>query len=313
MAGSLAAVTGATLFGMLGPLSRFGADLGVPGIAFTVWRATLGMSALAVLIVLRGGAASSIAAVRSLDGRGKASLALAALLGLVLNAAIFTAFGRIPIALALMLFYAYPAGVAVVDVLLGHERVTPPRIAALALSSLGVVLVLAGGLDGDGGAVDVLGVLLGLTAAASQVAFVTLSRHGYRSVPADAATLVILVASVVGGSVLAVLAGQADGLAAPLRSIDPWPVLLLAGVAAAGVASLLFLTAIRTIGGTRTGILMLWEPVVGVILAGLWLGEQLAPIQGVGGALVLLGAIVLQVRSDPELEPVTEAGAGPVV
>lgn len=313
MAGSLAAVTGATLFGMLGPLSRFGADLGVPGIAFTVWRATLGMSALAVLIVLRGGAASSIAAVRSLDGRGKASLALAALLGLVLNAAIFTAFGRIPIALALMLFYTYPAGVAVVDVLLGHERVTPSRIAALALSSLGVVLVLAGGLDGDGGAVDVLGVLLGLTAAASQVAFVTISRHGYRSVPADAATLVILVASVVGGSVLAVLAGQADGLAAPLRSIDPWPVLLLAGVAAAGVASLLFLTAIRTIGGTRTGILMLWEPVVGVILAGLWLGEQLAPIQGVGGALVLLGAIVLQVRSDPELEPVVEAGAGPVV
>ncbi len=313
MAGSLAAVTGATLFGMLGPLSRFGADLGVPGIAFTVWRATLGMSALAVLIVLRGGAASSIAAVRSLDGRGKASLALAALLGLVLNAAIFTAFGRIPIALALMLFYTYPAGVAVVDVLLGHERVTPSRIAALALSSLGVVFVLAGGLDGDGGAVDVLGVLLGLTAAASQVAFVTISRHGYRSVPADAATLVILVASVVGGSVLAVLAGQADGLAAPLRSIDPWPVLLLAGVAAAGVASLLFLTAIRTIGGTRTGILMLWEPVVGVILAGLWLGEQLAPIQGVGGALVLLGAIVLQVRSDPELEPVVEAGAGPVV
>ncbi len=313
MAGSLAAVTGATLFGMLGPLSRFGADLGVPGVAFTVWRALLGMSALAVLIVLRGGAASSIAAVRSLDGRGKASLALAALLGLVLNAAIFTAFGRIPIALALMLFYTYPAGVAVVDVLLGHERVTPSRVAALALSSLGVVLVLAGGLDGGGGAVDALGVLLGLTAAASQVAFVTISRHGYRSVPADAATLLILVASVVGGSVLAVLAGQADGLSAPLRSSDPWPVLLLAGVAAAGVASLLFLTAIRSIGGTRTGILMLWEPVVGVILAGLWLGEELAPIQGAGGVLVLLGAIVLQVRSDPELEPVVEAGAGPVV
>lgn len=314
IAGTLAAVTGATLFGMLGPLSRFGDDLGVPGVAFTVWRATLGVAALAVLILLRGRAGSSIASVRALGGRGRASLAVAALMGLTLNAAIFTAFGRIPIALALMLFYAYPAGVAVTDVLLGHERVTPSRIAALALSSVGVVLVLAGGLSGsDGGAIDLLGVLLGLGAAASQVVFVTISRHGYRSVPADAATLLILVVSVVGGSVLAVFAGQTDGLTAPLRSMDPWPVLFLAGVVAAGVSSLLFLTAIRTIGGTRTGILMLWEPVVGVILAALWLGEALSPLQGVGGVLVLLGAVVLQLRSDPDLEPVVEAGAGPVV
>jgi hypothetical protein len=28
---------------------------------------------------------------------------------------------------------------------------------------------------------------------------------------------------------------------------------------------------------------------------------------------VLLGALVLQLRSDPELDPVVEAGAGPVV
>lgn len=314
IAGTLAAVTGATLFGMLGPLSRFGEDLGVPGVAFTVWRATLGVVALAVLILLRGRAGSSIASVRALGGRGTASLAVAALMGLTLNAAIFTAFGRIPIALALMLFYTYPAGVAVTDVLLGHELVTPSRIAALALSSLGVVLVLAGGMSGsDGGAIDLPGVVLGLAAAASQVVFVTISRHGYRSVPADAATLLILVASVVGGSALAVMAGQADGLTAPLRTMDAWPVLFLAGVVAAGVSSLLFLTAIRTIGGTRTGILMLWEPVVGVILAALWLGEALSPIQGVGGALVLLGAVVLQLRSEPDLEPVVEAGAGPVV
>ena len=82
---------------------------------------------------------------------------------------------------------------------------------------------------------------------------------------------------------------------------------------AAGLSSLLFLTAIRRIGGTRTGILMLFEPVVGVILAGLLLGERLAPVQVLGGALVLAGALVLQVRSTPERAPLVEAGAGPVV
>ena len=114
-------------------------------------------------------------------------------MGLLLNAAVFTAFELIPIALALMLFYTYPAGVVVVDAALGRETITPPASLALLLSTTGVVLVLAGGMDGSGGApIDPLGVVLGLAAAAGQVVFVTISRNGYRSVPADAATLVII-------------------------------------------------------------------------------------------------------------------------
>ncbi len=312
--GTLAAITGATLFGMLGPLSRFGAEAGVEGVAFTAWRALLGAAALAVLVLARGAARTSLTAIRGLSPRGKSVLALAAFMGLTLNASIFTAFGRIPIALALMLFYTYPAGVVVTEILLGRERVTAIRLLALGLSSLGVVLVLVGGLNAsDGGSLDLLGVFLGLVSAASQVVFVTVSRHGYRSVPADAATLVILTTSAVGASMLAIAVGQADGLVAPLQSREPWPSLVLAGVAAAGLSSLLFLTAIRKIGGTRTGILMLWEPVVGVILAALWLGEALAPLQLAGGALVLAGAVVLQLQSDPELEPMVDASAGPVI
>ena len=312
--GTLAAVIAASLFGMLGPLARFGAEAGVNGVAFTSWRATLGVAFLIALIVVRGRVGGSIAAFRGLHGRARASLAIAALMGLALNAAVFSAFERIPIALALMLFYTYPAGVVVVDAALGRETVTPTRVVALLLSTTGVALVLVGGMGGsDGAPIDPVGVLLALSAAAAQVVFITISRDGYRSVPADAATLVILGASMIGGALLAVALGQGDDLVAPLRSLSPWPVLLLAGVVAAGLSSLLFLTAIRRIGGTRTGILMLFEPVVGVILAGLLLGERLAPVQVLGGALVLAGAFVLQLRSTPDRAPLVEAGAGPVV
>ena len=312
--GTLAAVAAASLFGMLGPLSRFGAEAGVGGAAFTAWRAFLGVAFLAVLILVRGRAAASVEAVRTLPRRGRVALLTAAVMGITLNVSIFTAFGLVPIALALMLFYTYPAGVAVVDVALGRERATTPRVAALALSFTGVVLVLLGGMDaGAAASISLIGVALALAASASQVVFVTVSRSGFSSVPADAATLVILAASVVGASTIALLVGQGSDLAAPLRSPDPWPALLLAGVAAAGLSSLLFLTAIRAIGGTRTGILMLFEPVVGVALAALLLGEPLRPVQLLGGALVLAGALVLQLRSDPDLSPVTESGAGPVV
>ena len=140
-------------------------------------------------------------------------------MGLTLNVAMFSAFGLIPIALALMLFYTYPAGVVVVDVAMGHERITASRLVALGLSTLGVVLVLVGGLDPAAGVpVAPLGIVLGLAAAAAQVVFVTISRHGYRSVPADGATLVNLSVSLVGGAVIALVIGQGDGLAAPLRS-----------------------------------------------------------------------------------------------
>lgn len=312
--GTLAAVTAATIFGMLGPLARFGAEAGVEGVAFTAWRGALGVIALSVLIAARGRVGSSVAAVRSLSGRGRLSLAVATSMGLTLNAAIFSAFGMIPIALALMLFYLYPAGVVVVDLALGRERLTPSRLGALLLSSAGVVLVLLGGADPSAAAMaNPLGILLGLSAAASQVVFVTISRHGYSAVPADAATLLILLVSAVGGSIVAIVVGQGDSLLVPFTSPAPWPFLLLGGVVAAAVSSMLFLTAIRMIGGTRTGILMLLEPVVGAILAGLVLGEALGPVQLAGGGLVLLGALVLQVRSDPHLDPIIEEAAGPVV
>ncbi|HEY6570447.1 MAG TPA: DMT family transporter [Candidatus Limnocylindrales bacterium] len=314
VSGTLAAVVAASLFGMLGPLARFGAEAGVEGVAFASWRATLGVAFLAILIVARGRGRASVVALRGLDRRGRVTLGIAALTGLVLNAAIFTAFERIPIALALMLFYTYPAGVVVVAALLGRETVTPSRVAALVLSTTGVVLVLAGGMGAGGGApIDPVGVLLGLGAAASQVVFITISRDGYRSAPADAAMTVILAVSMIGGALLAVAVGQADSLVAPLRSLAPWPIVLVAGILAAGLASLLFLTAIRLIGGARTGILMLFEPVVGVILAGLLLSESLAPVQLLGCALVLAGALVLQVRSAPDQTPLVEEGAGPVI
>jgi drug/metabolite transporter (DMT)-like permease len=312
--GTLAALVAASLFGTLGPLSRFGADAGIGGVAFTAWRAMLGVAFLSVLIVSRRAAGGSFAAVRELSPRGRTSLAVAALMGVTLNVSMFSAFGLVPIALALMLFYLYPAGVVAIDLALGHERMSALRLLALLLSFGGVVLVLAAGMDaGSGAGLSLLGIALGLTAAASQVVFMTVSRGGYASVPADAATIVILGTAVVGASLIAVVTGQGQDLLVPLRDPGSWPVILVAGVAAAGVSSLLFLTAIRAIGGTRTGILMLFEPVVGVLLAAVLLGEALLPLQVLGGLLVLAGALVLQVRSAPELEPIAETHAGPVV
>jgi drug/metabolite transporter (DMT)-like permease len=189
--------------------------------------------------------------------------------------------------------------------LTGHERLTPWRAAALVIASAGVVLVLIGGLDASAGVrIDPLGVVLALSAAASQTVFVTISRHGYSGVPAETATLVILAGSAVGAVLAALPAGTVADLLVPFQDLETWPIILIAGILAAGLPAYLFLTAIRRIGGTRTGILMLWEPVVAVVLAALLLGEHLVALQIAGGALVLAAALILQLSSDPEEEPI---------
>lgn len=304
LTGSLLALVAASLFGMLGPLSRIADDAGVGPIGFVAWRAGIGAAALAIGMALGGALPLAARSLRSLDRATGGALALAALTGYALNLAIFIAFGRITIALALMLFYTYPALVATTEVAMGRESLTRSRGLALALALLGVVLVLFGGLGEGGLTLDLLGVALACSAAISQTIFIIISRHGYARVPADAATLVILVTSAVGAVLTAVAVGAADELAAPFASPQAWPIILVAGILAAAVASYLFVTSIRAIGGTRTGILMLWEPVVGVILAALVLAEPLVPVQVAGGALVLGAALLLQLSTEPELEPV---------
>jgi drug/metabolite transporter (DMT)-like permease len=99
-----------------------------------------------------------------------------------------------------------------------------------------------------------------------------------------------------------VLAG--GDLFVPLRDPRALALVFVTGIVAAGVPSVLFLVGIRSIGGTRAGILMLIEPLVGVTLAGLVLHERLEPVQGLGGAAILVAAVLLQ-RTAPggEIEP----------
>jgi drug/metabolite transporter (DMT)-like permease len=219
--------------------------------------------------------------------------------------AMFFAFGLAPIAIVLLAFYTYPAMVAVVAVALGHERLDGNRLVALALALGGMVLVVAGGLDPAASvAIEPVGIGLALLAACFQTLFVTVSRGRFATVPAEQVIgWVLIVTAVVSLAVAAATGGHpAAGFAGP----TPLLLAAVAGVLGAGIPSILFLVGIRTIGGTRAGILMLFEPVVGVTLAALLLHEGLVPIQVVGGGAILAAAALLQRGAKPgeRIEPI---------
>jgi drug/metabolite transporter (DMT)-like permease len=159
----------------------------------------------------------------------------------------------------------------------------------------GMIAVVAAQLDPAAGITfDGLGFGLALGAALSQAVFVSISRDGYRAVPTGQAMAFILTVTVVLCVLLALATGGGPALARPLVDPGLLPLMLFTGLFAAAIPSLAFLTGIRWIGGMRAGILMLFEPVVGVALAAWLLSEPLQPVQAAGGAAILAAAIILQ-------------------
>jgi len=294
--GYAAAVGAASLFAWLGPLSRWAYDGGMVPVSFVAWRAGIGALALAVVVIAMW---SRLPDLRLVPRRQWLVLGVAAVTALTLNLSSFAAFERTSVALVLIGFYTYPAMVAVIAVLLGRDAPSRLVLGALGLASVGMLLVVAGSLDGTTGVrLDLSGLLLAFGAAASQTVFVTISRDGYRAVPAQVATMAVLSGTLLGCLVVGLAAGLGPALLLPAREPGLLPTVAVAGILVAALPSLLFLTAIRRIGGTRAGIVMLLEPVVGVGLAALLLGETLRPVQVLGAAAVLGAALLLQ-RSRP--------------
>ena len=128
-----------------GRSSRFAGEAGVDSLTLVTWRAALGATVVGLFIGLRFAVAGiRPRALASLPVRDRWFMLAAAVANTILNLAAFIAFGRITIALTLLVFYLYPAGVAVASMLWFGERLDRTRWIALAVSLGGMVLVVAG-------------------------------------------------------------------------------------------------------------------------------------------------------------------------
>jgi len=295
-------VLAAVCYGTLGPASRFAEDAGVESLSLVTWRAGVGAVVVALFIGARmvAGAARPVR-LRDIPARDRWFMAGAAVANTILNLSVFVAFTRISIALALLVFYLYPAMVALVSVIWFGERLDRLRWGALALSLGGLALVLTGDPAGVG-ALDALGIGLAFLGALAQVFYVLAARHGFGHIPGAQAVALMMGGAMTLYVAIALLTGSLATLAAPLASVDAmWPV-LVAGVIGAGVPTVAYISGIRRLGPSRAAILATLEPVVGVLLAALLLAEQPTPIQVVGGALILVAAVLLQLRGGPTAE-----------
>jgi drug/metabolite transporter (DMT)-like permease len=298
--GALLIVVAASSFGVLGPIARYADDAGVSSLTLVTWRAGVGAIVVLVFLALRAAGGTRLwKPWRELPRRDLVLMSLSAPTNALLNLAMFVAFIRIGIALSLLIFYVYPALVALASVIWFGERLDRLRWAALAISMTGVVLVVAGA--GDLGSLDLLGIGLAAAAALAQMFYALAAHHGFRAVPgAQAAATTMGGAALIYLAIFAVL-GRLPDIGQPLASLAAlWPV-MVAGVIGAGLATVCFIAGIRLLGAPRATILSTLEPVVGVGLAALLFGTVPTALQLVGGALIIAAGIVLQLRPSGEI------------
>ena len=288
--GVLYALAAGIALGTLGPVSNLAYSAGMGSATFAALRATVG--ALVLVAFIRATAHPTFPLAR-LGTRDRMLLGLTAAAQALLSLSIFAAYGAMPIATVLAVYFCYPLLVSAASIALGRESLTRARAFGLGLASAGLLAVLLGG-SAAGGGVSVTGVALAGIAALCQAGYLVISRSGYSRLPSDQASAVILAGA---AALIWVVALPLDVLAGGvpwLTSATAWLAVGVAGLIGAAVAKVFLLRAVRRVGGTRASVLMLSEPLAGVALAAVLLGQGLAPWQAVGGLGVLVGAALAQ-------------------
>jgi len=212
-----------------------------------------------------------------------------------LNIALLVGYQKAPVALVALLFYVYPLLTTLGDKVFFGQPLGPRRLLVVALGLAGIALTV-----GTPSSAPTIGIVLGLAAAVASAAYILGSRHamsrGIEPIP-------FLLLSYLGPAAAFLVAASVRGYDEPSGAAYGYAVLLV--LVSTVLASILFYAAVRSIGAGTTSLFASVEPLVGVLLAYIVLGESLSAGQLAGGALILTSVITLtlQQRSEAATSP----------
>lgn len=187
--------------------------------------------------------------------------------------------------LVALLLYLYPFLVTVFGALIFKEHLGAKQFAAVLLAFLGTALALWGGISGSA-----LGVLLGAASAFLYSAYILIGSRVLKSEEPYGSAAVVMLSAAISFGVLV----WATGPAFP-QSTSGWASVAVIAVFSTVVAMVGFFVGMRILGAADAATLSTLEPVVTILLAAVFLGETLQPLQLVGAAIVL-GAVVWLTR-----------------
>lgn len=240
-------------------------------------------------------------------------LGLLVLLGPLLGLAAVVAFfglGMIPAGTYSVIFYTYPAMVAIISLLLG-ERLSAWGWVALAITLVGIALTapdFSQGLSGE----NFSGVVLALVNALAVAVYFILSSHLLRGRINGFASAIRASAWTVTGTMIALIATTAvSGFDVPPNG-DAWLNLLLLAVISTVMPVFTLNVGIQKLGATQAAIFGTIEPLLTAFFALLFLGQEMQPIQWAGGLCIIGSVILLQTMGVRRTQRAQDVTAGSV-
>jgi drug/metabolite transporter (DMT)-like permease len=212
----------------------------------------------------------------------------------------FVAIHRLPVGIALLIQYLAPLLVALWARFAMREPVRRRIWVALALALVGLTLLVE---VWEGLTLDGVGVVAALAAALAFALYLLLAERAVgRRDPFSLSLYGFLFAAAFWAGVRplwtfpdeeltdrASLLGNLADVELPVWGLTAWLV-VLGTIVPFG----LVVWALRHLPATRVGIVAMLEPLVATLVAWAWLGEELAPVQLSGGAVILAGILLAQ-------------------
>jgi drug/metabolite transporter (DMT)-like permease len=188
-----------------------------------------------------------------------------------------------------MVTSATPAFIILFAALILHERISPQRLAALILASIGVIIVL------DPRHIQISPYLFWgnvslILAALTWALYSVLIRVVTRGIP----VLVVSVVCFLGGLPITIPAAIYEVSTIGLERVNLGIIfgVVYLGVVSTGLAMFLWNLAFSRLEAGIASLTFFAQPVVGVGLGTSMLGEQLTPLFYVGGVLIVLGLVL---------------------
>ncbi|MFZ0133136.1 MAG: DMT family transporter [Desulfobacterales bacterium] len=278
----------AVLWGVSGSSAKFLFNSGATPFQVIQLRLTIAAAALLVWLIIRSPALLRIA---------RGDIRYFVLFGAVgMGACQFTylfAISKIKVAAAILLQYLAPSIIALHAVVFMRDRLSTVTTAGLAGATLGCYLVV-GAYSLRLLNMNLLGVLSGVLSA---VCFAWYSIHGEYDMRRYNPWTVLFCALLFAALVWNILHPPLEAF---FNSYGPvgWAWILYIGIFGTLLPFGLYLEGVNLIRSTRASITAILEPITAGVVAYVFLGETLAPLQIAGGLLVIGSIVLLQLRPD---------------
>lgn len=196
---------------------------------------------------------------------------------------LFEAYQQIGVSMGMLINYCGPAILMVLSPILFKERITWPKIAALLAALLGVFLI--GGHAATNG-VSGWGLLYAGLSAFAYAAMVIFNKKSIHVIGAENSTLQLLFAFLT----VAIFVGCKQGFYIEISKEDWLPILWI-GLINTGMSCYLYFSSIGKLPVQTVAICGYLEPLSAVLLASVLLQEIMTPLQILGAAFIICGAI----------------------